>query len=579
MWTLTSLSATGLENFDLPKEGSAHVLVTGPVIGVLRTLRQLPGQVELGRITVGPWGVKLEAVREPLIIVPSHPHAPIIAVSARDPQPIHYELQPSSEQRSEIIILRHSDVIRFSRQVPSLTCKWIAAEVQVDSSAADAGAADPSFQNDNAARTESETEDENLDQATQDAMASLPPKATPVPRLSNQRSIVVQETPTADRVVGTMEASNGLETNEDDSASAGDAASSGVTDSAEVDAEMYSTAHTKTSPPPTTSSPRVEIPHRSSRKRGSPAADNIDLESGKGSGSRSTKRTKRDTEDQNDTQDSRISNISIDSPKNTVIVANGKKRKSEIFEAPVETLPRSQRSSQRSNTAIPNSALYDGPVPCVAVSNSSITKASQSVKFLKKHGGSFIESVDEAFNVLCVRDGELLKTPKLLLAIARGTPIVTDKWLLESAKAGHFLNTASYIPIAPKQEKEWNIQLDQILCQPQTPFTGYTIHFTKSLKATYNAFAEMEHVCKAAGAKKTTTTLPRGETGGNSIVLAKDEGDAEMDKLVQDGITCYHKDLITQSILRGVLDLDSAEFKIETHDTPKDKKKKRQKSK
>ena len=163
-----------------------------------------------------------------------------------------------------------------------------------------------------------------------------------------------------------------------------------------------------------------------------------------------------------------------------------------------------------------------------------------------------------------VRDRDLTKTPKLLTSIACGIPIVTDKWLFDSAKAGHFLATLAYIPSIPKQEKEWNIKLSQIIGHPQKPFQGYTIHFTSSLKAIYKPFTDIENVCKAAGAKKVTST--RMDKSGNIVVLAKDEQDPDMDKFMQESITCYNRDLITQSIIRGYVDLQSPEFQI----TPED---------
>lgn len=573
-------------------------------------------------IAVGTWGVRLEAILEPLTIVPGHTQTDPTASTADGSDAVKYELKPRSAEQSEILILRHGDTIHFARSVPSLICKWIASEIQVNSSAAETRATRLPISDINAEASEEDTEDEDLDEATEVSMAIHRPRATPVPRLSNQISIVVQETPTTDRIVGETEFVSANGTSEDNLASTGGAVSPEVVDSAkdEGEAETFSTAHTKTSqlgnifsssttgqspktdasvrvdvpisksdsasakpaddgaPRPLNSSPRVEILHRASRKRASPPTNDMETEGGKENINRSNKRTKRETEDETITHNNRMSNIDVDEAKKYMA---GRKRKSEASEASTDTPSKSQRSSQRSNTAVADSTRYDGPAPRVAVSNSSITKTSQAVKFLKKHGGILIESADEPFNILCVRDGELLKTPKLLLSIARGTPIVTDKWLLNSAKAGQFLATPAYTPSAPKQEKEWNVRFDQVIGQPQTPFSGYTIHFTKSLKATYAAFAEIEHVCKAAGAKKIATTTSRVDKNGKSIVLAKDEGDAEMEKLTQDGITCYHKDLITQSILRGVLNLDSAEFKIQGHAAmPNDNKKtKRQKSK
>ena len=193
-------------------------------------------------------------------------------------------------------------------------------------------------------------------------------------------------------------------------------------------------------------------------------------------------------------------------------------------------------------------------------------------------GELYIDVLGFSNNPRSVRDGELHKTSKLLLSIARGTPIVTDKWLLDSAKAEQLLPVAAYIPVVPKQEQEWNIKLEETAGQPQTPFEGYTVHFSKSLKAVYSPFTDIEQVCKAAGAKKVTSS--RMDKSGDVIVLVKDEEDVEVEKLAQDGVKCYTRDLITHSIFRGVVDLDSDEFRVGASDAsaPKEVKKKGRKT-
>jgi hypothetical protein len=163
-------------------------------------------------------------------------------------------------------------------------------------------------------------------------------------------------------------------------------------------------------------------------------------------------------------------------------------------------------------------------------------------------------------NLDSVRDGDLHKTPKVLRAVAAGIPIVTDKWLSDSAKAGQFLSVNAYIPSAPKQEKEWKFKLGDVFSQPQIPFEGYTVHFTTAAHASYKIFTEIEQVCKAAGAEKVTKKkLDKSE---NVIVFALEEGDKEVEKLMQDGVVCYNRDLLPTSIFRGSLDLDSDEFKV-----------------
>jgi hypothetical protein len=175
-------------------------------------------------------------------------------------------------------------------------------------------------------------------------------------------------------------------------------------------------------------------------------------------------------------------------------------------------------------------------------------------------------------NIHSVRDGDLRKSPKVLQAVASGISIVTDKWLIDSAKVGHFLSVDAYQPSAPKQESDWKFKLADVLGQAQTPFYGYTVHFTTSLLSTYKPFTEIEQICKAAGAAKVTKR--KMDKSGKVIVLAMDDDDKEAEKLMEDGITCYSKDIIPCSIFRGAIDLDSAEFKI-TARAPKETKKKR----
>lgn len=158
-----------------------------------------------------------------------------------------------------------------------------------------------------------------------------------------------------------------------------------------------------------------------------------------------------------------------------------------------------------------------------------------------------------------VKDGTLTKTMKLLQSIALGIPIVTDKWLLDSAGAGHFLALSDYQPSAPKQEREWNFELSKVWHKPQSTFEGYSIYFTPSLKSTYSDFTEIDQVCKAVGAKVTKKISDH-----RVIVLGKDKGDKEVETLLQEGTTCYTKDLLTMSILRGELVLDSDEFRIKS---------------
>lgn len=173
-----------------------------------------------------------------------------------------------------------------------------------------------------------------------------------------------------------------------------------------------------------------------------------------------------------------------------------------------------------------------------------------------------VPSIYVVLTMCSVRDGDLHKTPKVLQAIATGTPIVIDKWLTDSAKAGHFLPVNAYRPSVPKQEREWNFKLEYVIGQPQTPFKGYILHFTTSAHASYKPFTETEQICKIAGAEKVTKKKMDKSHNDNVIVIAAEEGDKDAEKLTQEGVTCYYRDIISKSIFRGNCDLESDEFKV-----------------
>ncbi|RMZ70328.1 brct domain [Pyrenophora seminiperda CCB06] len=573
MWTLVTSDAdttSGSTAFSLPDEGVAHITLGthSTQVGVVRRYHPTIDR-ELGRINTGPFGVKVEAVTETLTIVPG-------VGTGSGPPTAKYELQPPVSGRTESIFLRHGDFLAFSSLESSLICKWTDSEVQVNSSAADfvqvAGGPDAKL----VPKTpEEDTAGEDLNnhataKSTQRQKKSHP-RATP--QLPEQRSLVIQETPTATRVNGSSAYldANPPELTNQVAQPVKETVSLLEDGSLAQDLIAPSVVHASSSTHQTTEisphhnkrkvSPKVKIPPRSTRKRSTPE----DTESGHEALRGCSKRAKTSDDD---TQDSRLSNVAVIPSKksSTTKVA---------AEAEEMTPTRSQRSSRRSTTVAPES--YNGPVPRMACSNSTITKTHHAVKFLRKQGGAFVESLDDDFDVLCVRDGGLQKKPKVLYAIARGIPIVTDKWLLGSAKAGHLLPFADFKPSVSKQEKEWNFSLDDVFGRPQTPFEGCNIHFTKSLKTTFESFAEIEAVCKAAGAESVTST--KANRTGDSIVLANNEDDdVDAQKLIKEGTKCYTKDLLIYSILRGALDLDSDDFKIKgtaTAKTPSKEKKKR----
>ncbi|KAH6625301.1 hypothetical protein C7974DRAFT_376839 [Boeremia exigua] len=516
---------------------------------------------KLGHIVLVPGGAKLQAIQT-LYVLPSNS-------LATD----RYQLEPASDLRVEILLLRHGDTITSPDATDSVTCVSRASEVQVNSSAAEHAKDDKSGKLVSAEDAlEDETEDEVASNGTVTEVpvtqtitqpSYLQPSATP--HLPRDKSDVVQETPTTIRMAS-VERYQSVPSNEDQHISA-------MRTIPIVATETFSTARTGYSPKSvqqdsvdgesTTGgqrpqgSPEVRINAPRTRKR-TGTNPSPGLEDEHSTGDRPVKRAKKapTAGKHGDGIDhaSPLTSATVD-PDNATHSTKGKGRSKVNSEA---TPTKSSRSSQRSGTAT-TAIAYEGDLPRVATSNSAIKEGSTALKFLRKHGGTFLTTVGERCNILCVRDGGLAKTMKVFQAIALGIPIVTDKWLTDSAKAESFLDLSSYKPAVVQQEKEWGFSLEKVWGTAQTPFKGYCIYFTPALKKTYTNFREMERVCQTVGAE---VTAKRPSKNKNNIVLAMEEDDPDAERMIQDGEACYHKDLVTTSILRGRIDLGGDEFRI-----------------
>lgn len=336
---------------------------------------------------------------------------------ATDLRSDRYALEPSSGSRCEIILLRHGDLITSPNTNGSLSCVWLASEVQVNSSAAELAHDEISGDKIGIADTpEDETEDEAAPEETITEVPVTQPVTQPTksqpsatPRLLDQGSTLVQETPTFDRMIGMTEYSV-TQGNEDRHKEP-----SPLPPGVVALTETFSTARTGQSPQgimqnastielPTDrkrlqNSPEVRVNGRPSRKRQSPTSI---PEGAPSAESRPTKRVKNmvldgDAEAELD-QPSPLDDINAD-PSRKTYSAKGKRRNSQI---PDLTPSKLVNNSQRSTT-LANSVAYEGEPPRVAFSNSAITNASPSLKFLRKHGGTLVTSVEDKCNILwCV---------------------------------------------------------------------------------------------------------------------------------------------------------------------------------
>ena len=170
--------------------------------------------------------------------------------------------------------------------------------------------------------------------------------------------------------------------------------------------------------------------------------------------------------------------------------------------------------------------------------------------------------------VLCVGK-EIKKTSKFILAVLLGKDIVTDSWVTDSVKGNDLLSFLPYAARDPKKEADWGISLDKAIFrgkQNLKVLQDQTILFTPSAKKDLgkNRFDELKEIAKCAGARDVSSALPKKspkETSSTVVIATQDNTEvAQLQKL---GWRAYMKDIISLSVLRGKLDLESDEFLIE----------------
>ena len=229
--------------------------------------------------------------------------------------------------------------------------------------------------------------------------------------------------------------------------------------------------------------------------------------------------------------------------------------------------PTSSSRSMRSNLLEDSSSLSlaHTNLKVMFASSTSSDKSPQFRKFLKKQGVKTVKSVADC-TILCVGKGaELKKTSNLILAVASGKEIVTDEWISRSAIKGELLDSHDFPAKDPKREAEWGTTLSDAIergRQGTKPFHGYTIYFTSAAKQELGkGFSDIKDIAVFAGAECIKVAVPRKSSEGSpmTMVIAVNDDD-DLPALEERSWKTYTKEIITISVLRGSLDLDSEEF-------------------
>lgn len=261
---------------------------------------------------------------------------------------------------------------------------------------------------------------------------------------------------------------------------------------------------------------------------------------------------------------------------------NGKSKSTRDSAEPASSC-RSTRSNPREGSS--SLSLTHPDIRVMFASSTSIDKSPQFMKFFQKQSVKAVKSIAEC-TILCVGKGaELKKTSNLILAVASGKDIVTDEWISRSAAKGELLDFHAFLAKDPKKEAEWGTTLSDAIArgrQGVKPLLGYTVYFTSSAKQELGkkGFSDMKEIAVHAGANCIKATVPRksSEESPMSMVIAAND-DNELPTLEEKSWKAYSKEIITLSVLRGSLDLDSEEFLVSTkavNHSGKGRKRKRQ---
>ncbi|KAK5714121.1 hypothetical protein LTR15_011029 [Elasticomyces elasticus] len=235
-------------------------------------------------------------------------------------------------------------------------------------------------------------------------------------------------------------------------------------------------------------------------------------------------------------------------------------RSSARLSSPAKPSPSKSKKGKKGKASAPPPAPAPPPVSSILLSSAvTVTKAIKEL--LQKHSIKKIADIPvRKTDFICVVPiGKLATTAKVLRSLVLGKLVVTEDWLIDSADQQKLLDPENYLhPNLPKDEME----IDR-----STLFAGTRVWFTKQLHTDYgDGYASVEALVKEAGALEVShgaTVYAAGAIRRGDIFFGSKGKDADVVELRdKDGQTVYSKDMLTQSIFTGELDLESDAFEL-----------------
>jgi hypothetical protein len=163
--------------------------------------------------------------------------------------------------------------------------------------------------------------------------------------------------------------------------------------------------------------------------------------------------------------------------------------------------------------------------------------------------------------------GTLKITSKLLNAKCYGIPIVDENWITECAKTKEEVDHKLFLADGEASKNKLPSNWSHGVATPKI-FNGKAVYLTQVLKKVYGTkYLEMSELIKSLGATKTVSINVAGvekdhDVVGDMIVVGAGNDDKDAILLAEKEFPVYNKELISWSILRGALDLNSDEFRL-----------------
>ena len=170
--------------------------------------------------------------------------------------------------------------------------------------------------------------------------------------------------------------------------------------------------------------------------------------------------------------------------------------------------------------------------------------------------------------MLCVVDGELKKSEALLVAIAMGADIVTENWIIDTHRKERFPDPSKYLPTDKKHEKEWGFRIEDAIQRGKAPGLSHllanktvflTARFTTTLGKTCTQ--GIRNIATALGAEVTSLRRNGKKLQMNGIAIGVAD-DLEAAEVGRQGMRLYDKELLTNAVLNGELDLEGDDYSI-----------------